>query len=138
MSHDNEEYPKAAYRYAIGIYLVFSTFYYYIIHSALLFIAKNFAKADASGFSIQNPNFATWNIIISLILTFIILIISFLNSKLKAYILDVGDELTRVSWTSMHEAGKSTVIILALTLVSALFLFFTDQFLNKLMVFLLK
>jgi preprotein translocase SecE subunit len=50
----------------------------------------------------------------------------FASRRLKEYVVDVGDELTRVSWADLKETQKATLIVIVLVAVSSVFLFLAD------------
>lgn len=120
------EVSPIAYRYALAVYILFAAFAWYMFHEAGLFLAQNVISESASGFSVANPQLPTWNKISASVLTAILVIILFTHERLKEYVVDVGDELTRVSWTQLEQAQKSTGIVLVLVIVSAIFLFAAD------------
>ena len=84
-----------------------------------------FAKVVSSVFSIQNSNFQIVSIVIATLLTIAVTAGMFINRKLKEFIVDAGDELSRVAWPTFIEAQKTTAIVIALIIVSSIVLFFT-------------
>jgi preprotein translocase subunit SecE len=120
------EIHPTAYRYALSIYALFAGYFWYVFRSAGLFLATHFIPQSPSGFSVVNPNFAWWNAIQASLLTLVVVVGMFASQKLKNYVVDVGDELTRVSWPSLKETQKATGVVLALVVVSAALLFCID------------
>jgi len=53
--------------------------------------------------------------------------------KLQQFIADVKFEMTKVSWPSWEELKSSTYIVLGLSLVLIVFLFFVDFLLSKIL-----
>jgi preprotein translocase subunit SecE len=133
----SNEIPNAAYRWAAGLYALFGLFMGYVFYELGTFLAQHYLPENASGFSLANPNFALWNGVLATVLAAVITVILFANERLKEYIVDVGDELTRVSWAKVKEVQKSTVIVVALCVISAIFLFVADQLFLKLVNFVL-
>ena len=115
-----------AYRYALVIYLLFAVFGWYTAYETGLFLAQYVFPESASGFSVANPDFPLWNKVIASVLAIVFVFILFANERLKEYVVDVGDEMTRVSWTSMNDAQKSTGVVIVLVIVSGFFLFAAD------------
>lgn len=122
----SNEVSNTAYRYALAFYGFFAAYIWYIYSSLGLFLAQHYLPQSASGFSIVNPSFNLWNKAIASALTLVTMFILFANDKLKEYIVDVGDELTRVSWSELKDTRKATVVVVALVLVSSVFLFTAD------------
>ena len=133
----SNEIPNAAYRWAAALYLLFGAFAFYVFYELGIFLAQHYLPENASGFSLANPNFGIWNTSIAIVMAFVVVAILFANVKLKEYIVDVGDELTRVSWADVKEVQKSTVTVVLLCVVSATFLFFADQAFLKVVNFIL-
>lgn len=115
-----------AYRYALVIYILFGIFGWYMFHEAGLFAAQYLIPESASGFSVANPDFSTWNRLLATALAAVFVVILFANDRLKEYVVDVGDELTRVSWTALETAQKSTGVVIVLVVLSSIFLFAAD------------
>lgn len=126
-----------AYRYALAIYLLFMAFAWYSFHAAGLFLAQNVISESASGFSVANPDFPLWNNLAASALTVVVAIILFTHERLKEYVVDVGDEMTRVSWTNLQVAQKSTGMVLVLVVLSSIFLFAADLVFLKLVNFVI-
>jgi preprotein translocase SecE subunit len=126
-----------AYRYALAIYLLFMAFAWYSFHAAGLFMAQYVVAESASGFSVANPDFPMWNNLAASVLTVVVAIILFTHERLKEYVVDVGDEMTRVSWTNLQVAQKSTGMVLVLVILSSIFLFAADLVFLKLVNFLI-
>lgn len=120
-----------AYRYALAVYAAFGVYIWYLFHSLGLFLGQHVFSQSASGFSVMNPKFSLMNNGISSALTLVILVGLLLNSKLKSYVVDVGDELTRVSWSDYQVTQRSTLMVIAICIVSAIFLFTADVFFVK-------
>jgi preprotein translocase SecE subunit len=116
----------AAYRFALAIYLIFTVFGWYTAHESGLFLAQYVFPESASGFSVANPDFPMWNKAIATALALVFAFVLFAHEGLKEYVVDSGDEMTRVSWTSLETAQKSTGIVLVLVLLSSIFLFAAD------------
>ncbi len=133
----SNDIPNAAYRWAAGLYFVFAIFSYYVFYELGIFLAQHYLPENASGFSLANPNFMAMNIAVAIVLALVTAVVLFANVKLKEYVVDVGDELTRVSWAEVKEVQKSTVVVVALCVVSAVFLFVADQAFLKVVNFIL-
>jgi len=58
-------------------------------------------------------------------------------NKIKQFIDEVQIEMKKVSWPSWDELKGSTYVVLSLSLVLAIFLFFVDFVLGKLLSFIL-
>lgn len=116
----------AAYRYAFAIYVLFGSFAYYTFYSLGKFIAQHFVPENPSGFSIANPNFKTLNSVLAGVIALVIVVGLFAHQRLKEYVVDVGDELTRVSWSELSETQRSTLTVIGLVIVTSFFLFFVD------------
>ena len=69
--------------------------------------------------------------IVATILTIAAMIAALASKKLRNYIIDVGDELSRVSWATLKEVQKSTAIVILLVIVVGFTLFFADTFFQK-------
>ena len=54
--------------------------------------------------------------------------------KLKAFISDVDFEMKKVSWPTWDELRGSTYVVITLTLILGLYLFFADLLLSKISV----
>lgn len=120
------EIPNSAYRYALAFYIIFAAFFWYLFHAAGLFVAQHYMPQSASGFSVANPNFSLWNNTIASILTVVAAVFLFASRRLKDYVVDVGDELTRVSWADLKETQRATVIVIVLVAISSIFMFLSD------------
>jgi preprotein translocase subunit SecE len=57
--------------------------------------------------------------------------------KLQQFIADVQFEMNKVSWPNWDELKGSTYVVLSLSLILILFLFFVDLLLSKLLNFIL-
>lgn len=53
--------------------------------------------------------------------------------KMKQFATDVKFEMNKVSWPTWNELRGSTLVVLSLSLVLAVFLFFIDRILSSLM-----
>ncbi|MBM3381147.1 MAG: preprotein translocase subunit SecE [Betaproteobacteria bacterium] len=120
------EIPNTAYRYALGFYVLFAGFFWYAFHALGQFVAQHYVPQSASGFSVANPKFALWNNTVASLLTVVAVVLMFASRRLKEYVVDVGDELTRVSWADLKETQKATLIVIVLVAVSSVFLFLAD------------
>ncbi|APJ02867.1 preprotein translocase subunit SecE [Silvanigrella aquatica] len=121
------EVSQVAYRYAALFYGIIAAYFWYIFYSLWGFLGKNYFPQDVSSvLSIQNSHFHTVNIIVATVLTLAVTVVLVLNRKLKDFIVDVGDELSRVAWPTLKEAQKTTAIVIALVIVSSIVLFFAD------------
>lgn len=58
-------------------------------------------------------------------------------NKIKQFIDEVQIEMKKVSWPSWDELKGSTYVVLSLSLVLAIFLFFVDFVLGKVLSFIL-
>jgi hypothetical protein len=114
--------PNSAYRYALVFYIIFFAFIWYLFHASGLFIAQHYMPQSASGFSVANPNFAKWNYLSATVLSVVAFVFLFASRKLKDYVVDVGDELTRVSWVA----------------VSSVFMFLSDLVFVKFIQFIMS
>lgn len=93
---------------------------------------------SASGFSVVNPNFSLWNNTIASVLTLLAVVFMFASRRLKEYVVDVGDELTRVSWADLKETQRATVIVIVLVAVSSVFMFLSDLVFVKIIQFIMS
>ena len=57
--------------------------------------------------------------------------------KLKTFISDVDLEMNKVSWPTWDELRGSTYVVIILTLILGLYLFFADLLLSKILSVLL-
>ena len=57
--------------------------------------------------------------------------------KVQQFITDVRFEMSKVSWPSWDELKSSTYIVLSLSLILIVFLFFVDFLLSKILNFIL-
>ena len=57
--------------------------------------------------------------------------------KLQQFIADVQFEMNKVSWPNWDELKGSTYVVLSLSLILILFLFFVELLLSKLLNFIL-
>lgn len=128
-----QDVSKTAYRYVIIIYALTACYFWYFFYSLWFFIGKNyFAENVSSIFSIQNSNFSTLAVIVSSVFTILSIWSLYAYRKLRNFVVDVGDELSRVSWATFKEVQKSTAVVILLVLVLGFGLFFADTFFQKL------
>ena len=59
-------------------------------------------------------------------------IVSVMN-KIKKFLMDVQFEMNKVSWPNWDELRGSTYVVLSLSLIFTVFLFFVDFFLSKIL-----
>jgi len=58
-------------------------------------------------------------------------------NKLRQFVADVNFEMSKVSWPNWDELRGSTYVVLYLSLIMIVFLFFIDFFLSKILNFIL-
>jgi preprotein translocase subunit SecE len=58
-------------------------------------------------------------------------------NKLKSFISDVDFEMKKVSWPTWDELRGSTYVVISLTLILGVYLFFSDLILSKILSVLL-
>ena len=58
-------------------------------------------------------------------------------NKLRQFVADVNFEMSKVSWPNWDELRGSTYVVLYLSLIMIIFLFFIDFFLSKILNFIL-
>ena len=58
-------------------------------------------------------------------------------NKLRQFAADVNFEMSKVSWPNWDELKGSTYVVLYLSLIMIVFLFFIDFFLSKILNFIL-
>jgi len=56
--------------------------------------------------------------------------------KINKFLQDVKQEMSKVSWPSRHELKGTTMIVLVLTFVLAVFIFLTDKALEGILNFI--
>jgi preprotein translocase subunit SecE len=121
------EISKKAYSYALAIYAVLAIYFWYIAYALGLFLSKHyFSQSASSVFSIQNSKFTTLNGTFSAVLTFILILALFLNKRLRTFFIDVGDEISRISYPTFKEAQRKTLLVIGLIIVSSICLFMFD------------
>lgn len=120
-----------AYRWALGIYLALGAYVWYIFHSLGLFLAQHYVPENPVGFSTANPNISVLNNSVATALTLVCIVFLFSYQKLKEFIVDVGDELTRVSWARTNETYRATLVVLGLVISSGIFFFIIDMLMMK-------
>ncbi len=121
------EVSNIAYRYAALLYGIIAAYFWYIFYSLWVFLGKHYFPQNVSSiFSLQNHNFTTVSIVVATVLTLLVTVGLILNKKLKTFIVDVGDELSRVAWPTFKEAQKTTAIVIALVIVASIVLFLAD------------
>ena len=57
--------------------------------------------------------------------------------KLKQFVMDVQFEMSKVSWPNWEELKGSTYVVLSLSMILIVFLFFVDLILSKILSFIL-
>ncbi len=133
------EFSKSAYRYTIALYAIITAYFWYLFFSLWQFLGQNYFPQNVSSIlSIQNSNFHTFNIIVATILTLLVVASLVAYRKLRDYLLDVGDELSRVSWPTLQEAQKSTALVIIIVLVIGFALFFADTIFLKVINFIMN
>jgi preprotein translocase subunit SecE len=133
------EVSPLAYRYALAIYGIFAGYIWYLFYSLGLFLAKNYFPQSVSFlYSIQNAHFTMVHTGTASLLTLICVVILFLNKKLKEFVVDVGDELSRVSWPELTETQKKTLQVILLVICASIVLFGFDFVFLKLVNMILK
>lgn len=132
------EISNTAYRYALSFYILFVGFFWYMFHALGQFIAQNYVPQSASGFSVANPNFSFLNNSVATILTIVAGFVLYASRRLREYVVDVGDELTRVSWANLKETQRATIIVIVLVAVSSVFLFIADFAFIKVIQFIMS
>jgi preprotein translocase subunit SecE len=134
-----QEFSKAAIRYAIALYAVITAYFGYLFYSLWQFLGQNYFPQNVSSIlSIQNSNFHIVNIFVAIVLTLLVVALLVSYKKLREYLLDVGDELSRVSWPTLLEAQKSTAMVVLIVLVVGFALFFADTFFLKVINFIMN
>ena len=58
-------------------------------------------------------------------------------NKIKKFLMDVQFEMNKVSWPNWDELRGSTYVVLTLSLIFTVFLFFVDFFLSKILSYIL-
>jgi preprotein translocase subunit SecE len=133
-----QENSNSIYRYAFAFYLLISGYAWYTFHGLGLLLAKHVFPQTATGFSVVNPKFNLYNNLIATAFALIVFVGLLSIERIKNFFLDVGDELTRVSWAGFSETRKSTGIVCILVVVSAAFLFASDMVFVKIINFILS
>ncbi len=133
------EFSASARRYTAVLYAVIAAYFWYLFYSLWMFLAQNyFPQSISSVLSLQNNRFHLVHILVASVLTFLVLSILAFIGRLREYLLDVGDELSRVSWPSMREAQKSTALVVVIVLIAGLALFLADTFFLKVVNFIMS
>lgn len=57
--------------------------------------------------------------------------------KLKQFVMDVHFEMSKVSWPNWEELKGSTYVVLSLSMILIVFLFFVDLILSKILSFII-
>lgn len=128
-----QDISKSAYRYAFVLYALTAGYFWYLFYSFWFFLGKNYFTTDVSNvLSIQNSQFTTVAISVASTLTLIVLVALLSWQKLRNFVIDAGDELSRVSWATFKEVQKSTAVVILLVIVVGFTLFFADTFFQKL------
>lgn len=130
---------KSALRYTIVLYIIIAAYFWYLFYSLWQFLGQNFFPQNVSSIlSIQNSNFHLVNILVAIGLTLLVVASLASYKKLRDYFLDVGDELSRVSWPTLLEAQKSTGIVVVIVIVVGFLLFFADTIFLKVINFIMN
>jgi preprotein translocase subunit SecE len=133
------ELSKSALRYTIALYVIAAAYFWYLFYSLWQFLGQNvFPQNVSSVLSIQNSNFHIVNILVASVLSLLVLALLVAYKKLRDYLLDVGDELSRVSWPTLVEAQKSTALVIIIVLVVGFALFFADTVFLKVINFIMN
>ena len=66
------------------------------------------------------------------------LLIEAVMQKLMQYLKDVRSEMLKVSWPTWNELTGATVLVIILSVIMALFVFFCDRLLSEIMKLLLQ
>ncbi len=126
------EISKVAYRYAFALYAFIAGYVGYCVYSLWLFLGKHYFPQDVSSIlSVQNGQFyfLHWGVtLLGVIATVSTLI---LNSSMRHFLVDVGDELSRVSWTDFRTTQKSTIVVILLVIASSIVIFVADSIFLK-------
>lgn len=120
-----------AYRYALAIYFAIGAYVWYIFHSLGLFLAQHYVPENPTGFSTANPSLNILNNSVATALTLVCIVFLFSYQKLKEFIVDVGDELTRISWATTNETYRATLVVIGLVITSSIFFFLSDMIMMK-------
>ncbi len=127
-----QDISKTAYRYTFVIYALSAGYFWYMFYSLWFFLGKNyFTENVASILSIQNSRFGSVAVLVASLCTALVIISLLSYTKWRNFILDVGDELSRVSWTKAKDVQKSTALVILLVLIIGFTLFFADSFFQK-------
>jgi len=127
-----QDISKSAYRYVFLIYALSAGYFWYMYYSLWFFLGKNYFTENVSSlFSVQNSNFSAVAIGVASFSTFITIILLLSYKKWRNFVIDVGDELSRVSWATAKEVQKSTALVILLVLAVGFTLFFADTFFQK-------
>ena len=128
-----QDISKSAYRYAFALYALSAGYFWYMFYSLWFFLGKNYFTENVSSIlSIQNSRFGMLAIVVASLATATLIIFLLSYKKWRNFILDVGDELSRVSWATVKEVQKSTALVILLVLTIGFTLFFADTFFQKL------
>ncbi len=77
-------------------------------------------------------------IVISALGAFLLFVVFKNFAKIKTFILEVKTELSKVSWPTRQELISSTVVVLVITGISAVFIGMVDIVLSKMLSLLFK
>ena len=133
------EFSKSALRYTIALYGIMISYFWYLFYSLWQFLGQNFFPQDVSSLlSIQNSHFHIVNILVATLLTLLVVVSLITYRKLRDYLLEVGDELSRVSWPTFKESQKSTLLVIIIVLVVGFILFFADSIFLKVINFIMN
>ncbi|MDD4900083.1 MAG: preprotein translocase subunit SecE [Candidatus Omnitrophica bacterium] len=86
-------------------------------------------------------NFFTSNlkaIILSVVVIGIVLLVVKNYKKIKQFLTEVKQELEKVSWSTREELIGSTVVVITITAITAVFIGIIDLFLSKILSVMFK
>ena len=130
---------KSAFRYTLALYAIIAAYFWYLFYSLWQFLGQNFFPQNVSSvLSIQNSNFHILNIFVAIVLTLLVVALLVAYRKLRDYLVDVGDELSRVSWPTLLEAQKSTAFVIVSVIIVGFVLFFADTVFLKVINFIMN
>jgi preprotein translocase subunit SecE len=133
-----EESNNSIYRYAFAFYILIAGYVWYVFHGLGLFLGKHVFPQTATGFSVVNPKFDLYNNTLASVFAVMVFMSLLSIERVKNFFLDVGDELTRMSWADLKETRSLTLVVCVLVVVSAIFLFVLDIGLGKLINYILS
>lgn len=130
---------KAAFRYSLALYVIMASYFWYLFYSLWQFLGQNFFPQNVSSIlSIQNSNFHALNLVVASVLMVFTIAALASYKKLRNYLFDVGDELSRVSWPTLLETQKSTAIVIVIVIVVGFALFFADTLFLRVINFIMN